>query len=115
MEKLLLYLNSIHPLSSALIEHLQAILKMKELPKKAYLLKQGSACTNISFIERGLLRCYYEKDDKEVCSWFMKEGDVIISVESYKLWKSVFYIILITMNFNISIVTLLNSILLQEY
>ncbi len=83
MEKLLLYLNSIHPLSSALIEHLQAILKMKELPKKAYLLKQGSACTNISFIERGLLRCYYEKDDKEVCSWFMKEGNVIISVESF--------------------------------
>jgi CRP-like cAMP-binding protein len=83
MEKLLFYLNSIYPLSSSLIEHLQEILKSRELPKKGYLLKKGSVCTNISFIEKGLLRCFYEKDDKEVCSWFMKEGDVIISVESF--------------------------------
>jgi CRP-like cAMP-binding protein len=83
MEKLLLYLNSIYPLSSALIEHLQGILKVKELPKKAYLLKQGVVCTNISFIEQGLLRCFYNKDNREICSWFMKEGDVIISVESF--------------------------------
>jgi CRP-like cAMP-binding protein len=83
MEKLLLFLNTIYPLSSGLIEHLQGILKIKELPKKGYLLKQGVICTNISFIEKGLLRCFYEKDDKEVCSWFMKEGDVIISVESF--------------------------------
>jgi CRP-like cAMP-binding protein len=82
MEQLLFYLNSIHPLSPGLIEHLQGILKTKELPKKAYLLKQGSICTSISFIEKGLLRCFYDKDEKEVCSWFMKEGDVIISVES---------------------------------
>jgi CRP-like cAMP-binding protein len=83
MEKLLLYLNTIHPLSSGLIEHLQSILKIKELPKKAYLLRQGSICANISFIEKGLLRCFYVKEDREVCSWFMKEGDVIISVESF--------------------------------
>ncbi len=83
MEKLLLYLNTIYPLSAGLIEHLQSILKVRELPKKSYLLKQGSVCANISFIEKGLLRCFYNKDDKEVCTWFMKEGDVIISVESF--------------------------------
>jgi CRP-like cAMP-binding protein len=83
MEKLLLYLNNIHPLSPGLIEHLQGILKVRELPRKAYLLKQGGICTSISFIEKGLLRCFYEKDEKEICSWFMKEGDVIISVESF--------------------------------
>ena len=83
MKKLLFYLNSIYPLSSALIKHLQSILKSKELPKKAYILRKGFVCKNVFFIERGLLRCFYEKDDKEVCSLFMKEGDVIISVESF--------------------------------
>jgi CRP-like cAMP-binding protein len=83
MEKLLLYLNSIHSLSAELIEHLQGILKVKELPKKGYLLKEGFVCRNISFIEKGILRCFYGKDDKEISSWFMKEGDVIISVESF--------------------------------
>lgn len=83
MKELLLYLNAIHPLSEELTEHLQSILKTKELPKKSYLLKKGSVCSSISFIEKGLLRCFYEKDDKEVCCWFMKEGDVIVSVESF--------------------------------
>src|SRR5215813_11860686 len=83
MEKLLLYLSTIHPLSPGVIEYLQGILKIKELPRKAYLLKQGAVCTNISFIEKGLLRCFHDKNDKEVCSWFMKEGDIIISVESF--------------------------------
>jgi CRP/FNR family transcriptional regulator, anaerobic regulatory protein len=83
MELLLQYLNSIHPLSQGLTEHLGNILKSKSLLKKSYLLKAGHVCRSICFIQRGLLRCFYIKDDSEVCSWFMKEGDVIISVESF--------------------------------
>jgi CRP-like cAMP-binding protein len=83
MKELLIYLNNIHPLSESLQEHLFAILKTKKISKKNSLLKIGQVCNNIYFVEKGLLRCYYIKEDKEVCSWFMKEGDVIISVESF--------------------------------
>lgn len=83
MEELLLYLNSVHPLSPELREHLLIILKLKSLRKKEYLLKAERICKNICFISKGLLRCFYIKDDQEVCSWFMKESDVIISVESF--------------------------------
>jgi CRP/FNR family transcriptional regulator, anaerobic regulatory protein len=83
MELLLSYLNSIHPLSEDLIEYLQSNLQTKELQKKDYLLKAGHVCRKICFVEKGLFRCFYIKDDHEVCSWFMKEGDVIVSVESF--------------------------------
>lgn len=83
MEKLLLYLESIYPLSDGLKQHLASILKVKELPRRTYLLKAGHVCRNIYFIDSGLLRCFYLKDDHEVSSWFMKEGNVIISIESF--------------------------------
>jgi CRP/FNR family transcriptional regulator, anaerobic regulatory protein len=83
MKELLQYLNNIHPLSTELIEYLNTTLKTKSLSKKDYLFKNGQVCSNIYFIEKGLLRCFYTREDKEVCSWFMKEGDVAISVESF--------------------------------
>ena len=47
------------------------------------LLAQDQICKNIYFVSRGLVRCYYLLDATEVSSWFMKEGDVIVSVESF--------------------------------
>jgi CRP-like cAMP-binding protein len=83
MNELLTHLNAIHPLSDGLQAHLFNILKFVGLPKKSYLLKAGHICRNIYFIHSGLLRCFYLKEDQEVCSWFMKEGDVITSIESF--------------------------------
>lgn len=76
-------LNSIHPLSYGLKEHLATVLEEKTIAKKGYLLKAGQVCTTICFIKKGLVRCFYNKDNTEVSNWFMKEGDVIISVESF--------------------------------
>lgn len=83
MNELLLYLNSIHPLSDELQDHLIKILKVKELARKEYLLKAGHVCSHVYFIQSGLLRCFYLKDTTEVSSWFMCEKDFIISVESF--------------------------------
>jgi len=83
MELLLQYLNSIYPLSAPCITQLSVLLKERTIEKKNFLLKAGHVCHSIYFIQQGLLRCYYLKADTEVCSWFMKEGDIIISVESF--------------------------------
>src|SRR5688572_24112032 len=83
MKELLFYLESIHPMSDGLKQYLETNLKVKELPRKSYLLKAGHVSRNICFIAEGLLRCFYIKDQHEVSSWFMKEGDVIVSVESF--------------------------------
>jgi CRP/FNR family transcriptional regulator, anaerobic regulatory protein len=83
MEELIGYLNSIHPLSEQLFAFLWQNIKTKKLQKKDYLLRKGHVNKDICFIGKGLLRCFYFIEDKEVCSWFMKEGDVIVSVESF--------------------------------
>ncbi len=88
MEQLLQFLESVHPISDGLKLHLSSILKVKELKRKDILLKAGYICKQVCFIQKGLLRCYYIRDDAEVCSWFMKEGDVIYSVESFLLQKT---------------------------
>jgi CRP-like cAMP-binding protein len=83
MMELLHFLESIHPMSDELKQHLAGTLKERHLAKKDYLLKAGHISRNICFIAKGLLRCFYIKDEHEVSSWFMKEGDVIVSVESF--------------------------------
>lgn len=83
METLFYLLNSIYPLSEPLKQYLALNLETTEVRRKDILLKAGHVCRNIYFIESGLLRCYYMQGEHEVCSWFMKEGDVIASVESF--------------------------------
>lgn len=83
MEELFKLLASIHPLSTPLQDYLGRTVKERQLLKRSYLLKAGHICRTVSFIQRGLLRCYYIKDDQEISSWFMKEGDVIVSIESF--------------------------------
>ena len=83
METLVAYLDSIFPLSEGCRETLARQLRHKEVPKKELLLRAGHICQNIYFIEKGLLRCYYYKNEAEISSWFMLEGDVVVSVESF--------------------------------
>lgn len=82
-ENLFAFLDTIHPLSEELKSQLAFYLKTREFKKKSYLLKEGQVCDYIYFIELGLVRSFYTKNGNEICSWFMKENDVIISVDSF--------------------------------
>ena len=83
MDQLLTYLRSIHRISPALEDHLLQIVKWKIIKKKSFLLKPGQISRNMCFIQKGLLRAYYVRDQTEVSSWFMKEGDICVSIESF--------------------------------
>ena len=83
MEGMLQMLESIYPLSEDAGYAILEKTKYKELPKKATLLRAGHICQHIYFIQKGLLRCFYYQSEHEVSSWFMLEGDIIISVESF--------------------------------
>jgi len=83
MEALLQFLNSVYPLSNECKDHLVKILRIKELTRKDFLLKEGQVSKEVCFIEKGLLRCFYIKDGIEVSRWFMREGDVIFSISSF--------------------------------
>lgn len=83
MKTLFELLTALHPLSESLVQELIRQLRHMELKRKDYLLKAGRVCRNICFVEEGLLRCFYKRKGHEVSSWFMREGDVIISIESF--------------------------------
>lgn len=83
MEALLQSLSSIHPMSCGLTDYLEKSLKKKTVVKREYLLTAGKVADHIYFISEGLLRGYYLKDKAEVSTWFMMEGDVCVSIESF--------------------------------
>ncbi|MDQ2720436.1 MAG: Crp/Fnr family transcriptional regulator [Bacteroidota bacterium] len=83
MEELIFFLNSIHPLSKDTSDFLMSRLQFVEISKKSFVLREGDVCREIYFVTKGLLRCFYKKNEKDVSAWFMKEGDVVISVESF--------------------------------
>lgn len=83
MEMLLQYVESIHPISAGCKEKLAACLRYKEVWKKELLLRSGHICQHIYFVQKGLLRRFYSKNDIEICSWFFKEGDLMLSFESF--------------------------------
>lgn len=83
MEALFQLLHGIHPMSDKLQVYLLEALKYREIPKKDFILKSGQICNKVYFIQKGLIRCFYEEHGKDISSWFMKEMDVIISVDSF--------------------------------
>lgn len=83
MTNLFVFLQSIHPLSAGLVSALQERLQAKEFKKKEFVLNEGQVCNNIYFIENGFFKSFHLKDGKEITQWFMKAGDVIISVSSF--------------------------------
>ena len=80
---LLKVISQIYPVSEALQKDLVQTLKVETIPKKTILLREGEVFQRMYFIEKGLARAFYFDEGKEHTSWFMKEGDFIISVNSF--------------------------------
>jgi CRP/FNR family transcriptional regulator, anaerobic regulatory protein len=80
---LLKLIETIYPVSNELKADLIKSISVEQHPKKTLLLKEGEVFGKMYFIEKGLARAYYFDAGKEVTSWFMKEGDFVISVHSF--------------------------------
>jgi CRP-like cAMP-binding protein len=76
-------MNAIRPMTSELQDVLSEHLEIIEVPKKQLLLKDGETCDYIYVVITGLLRMYYIKEDQEICSRFMEEGKMAMSVNSF--------------------------------
>ena len=48
-------------------------------PKGAHLLLKGQHTTGLYILEKGIMRFYYEREGKEVTTWFCKENQVAFS------------------------------------
>lgn len=83
MEQLMSFLHLIKTMKPELDQDLRAIIKHRYVKKGEYILKAGTVCKEMCFITKGLLRCFIEKDGKEIVTWLLKEGDVATAVVSF--------------------------------
>src|SRR5882757_2282248 len=74
---------SFTPLSDDSKVALSFVLKRMEFPKGHILVKQNSVCQYIYFIEKGLTRTFYYKNDKDVTDWLSAENMFACSIISF--------------------------------
>jgi CRP/FNR family transcriptional regulator, anaerobic regulatory protein len=83
MEALFELFYSIHPMSSGLQDYLAKHLKQRKLKKRDLLVMKGQTNSIGSFLNSGLLHCYYIENDKKISSWFLQDKKLAISVQSF--------------------------------
>jgi CRP-like cAMP-binding protein len=76
-------IQALVPVSAALQDALAAAVQREELPARHQLLRPGQVARQLHFVERGLVRGYAVHDGQEISSWFMAEGDFVISIVSF--------------------------------
>jgi CRP-like cAMP-binding protein len=70
-------------LSNEALEAINNCLTKTTLYKNDYLLKEGNICRHLYFLEKGLLRGYYNLDGKEITHWFSSNEDFVTSFFSF--------------------------------
>lgn len=83
MFSLINFLQEVHPLSDTLLSQLKANISRKRVRRKDLLLREGQICSNIYYVETGLLCKYYSKGEKIIYSSFAFEGQLCTSVGSF--------------------------------
>lgn len=64
------------------LDILESILVPRKCAKGEIILKEGQICEDLYYIEKGLIRQFYIKKDKEVTEHLATEGGMIMCIES---------------------------------
>ena len=76
-------LNRIYTLPEQSLATLQAKITEVKLPKGTLLLKAKRIEKSLYFIKKGIVRAYAYQNNHEITFWFGKEGEAVISMNSY--------------------------------
>lgn len=93
MRKVFAYLNRFYPLSNGLRNYLVQVMKHKEIPRNNFLLQEGEICKAAWYLEKGLVRCFYDNNAHETTTWFVPEDNAVLEAKSlFEQLPSGFYI-----------------------
>ncbi|HEY6956148.1 MAG TPA: Crp/Fnr family transcriptional regulator [Flavisolibacter sp.] len=76
-------INSFSLLSEQSMEIFLSAWKHWSLPKDHFLLKEHAVSNYIYFIEKGVARIFYHKNEKEVTEWIAMENQFFLSIQSF--------------------------------
>ena len=71
------------PLTPQAIEVLGSILVPMKFQKGETILEEGKVCRALYFVEKGMVRQYYYKNQKDVTEHFSFEGRIVFCIESF--------------------------------
>lgn len=83
MEQLLNHIKNYYPLPLKAQEALHDCFEQVVLSKGEHLIREGSRCRHLYFLEQGALRGYYKLDEKEITHWFAFAQDFVTSFYSF--------------------------------
>ena len=55
----------------------------RKVKKGEFIVEEGEICDKLYYIEKGLVRIYRLEGEKEITTWFTKEGDFVTTVNSF--------------------------------
>ena len=76
-------LNSIHPLSKSLNKFLSNALVFSQYKKGDYIVRSGDFCDRVHIIRKGLVRGYFNHNDKEITTWVSVDNELVTSISGY--------------------------------
>jgi CRP-like cAMP-binding protein len=76
-------LNSIHPLSKSLNKYLSNVLISNHYKKGEHIVKSGGFCDQIHVIRKGLLRGYFDYNNKDITTWVRVDNEFLTSISGY--------------------------------
>ncbi|KYP16666.1 Crp/Fnr family transcriptional regulator [Flavihumibacter sp. CACIAM 22H1] len=82
MEKLLTFLRKLGPLSAEATDAIAAISRPVNISRYKNLQQIGQTCQTIYFLEQGIARIYYYKNDIDITEGFYFEQSIIVRAES---------------------------------
>lgn len=81
-EKFIAHLTRINPLSPEAKETIVSLCSSVSTQKNQDLQSIGQTCRTIYFVQEGIARIYYYKEDKDITEYFAFENDLIVRAES---------------------------------
>lgn len=83
IDNLIEHISQFIPVSNKLSERLGEISHLKTIEKGKYLHRPNKICNTTYFINSGLLRIFYKKENKEITDNFSAESEWITSIYSF--------------------------------
>lgn len=80
---IILFLNSIYPLSPSLKNYLVQHIKSCSFLKNQFICKAGEICNRLYFVKKGMVRGYFVSDAMELTTWVDTENEVFTSITGF--------------------------------
>jgi len=87
MRDLIKYLNNFQELDEDTEQAIRKYFVKETFKKNDFIVKSGSICSKVYFIQSGLIRSFYIENDREITRWIYDDNQLMSLMNSYFLQK----------------------------